>query len=241
MIVKKKRKKFLKDPRFSKNELKKATDLTEKDDRNLVGVDDAFRDADVEDKVWLFWQRNKNLFYSIAIIAILAVVTVQGLDMYRTQQTNKMQAAYSQITDPTQRVEFAKDYADQPLGGVTFLELADHAYAKENYSAAAKNYKLAQAPLSGTIFESRAKLGYAMAEIKDGQSDKGIELLKELANNSHMLEAIRAEAAYNVALIASAQNNNAEARKWIDFITHLQFNGVWQTQADMLAQSLPKA
>ena len=31
------------------------------DDRNLVVVDEDFANADAEDRLWLFWERNKNL------------------------------------------------------------------------------------------------------------------------------------------------------------------------------------
>ena len=44
------------------------------DDRNLVVVDEDFANADAEDRLWLFWERNKNLIVRGTTAVVLAII-----------------------------------------------------------------------------------------------------------------------------------------------------------------------
>ena len=205
---------------------------------DLSNLDNAFENSNIEDKVWLFWKNNKTLLIGLSVVIIILFVVIQGLNLYQKQTIKSIQGAYNQITNERERVNFGKAYSTDPLGGLALLQAADSEYEKGKYSSAAQNYKAATIALSGLPFQSRASLGAGISLIRGGQMDRGKAILKRLANDAKTLDVIRAEAAYNIALIALVNRHYLEAKNWLSIIEKLNFKATWATQAHRLKSEI---
>lgn len=210
------------------------------DDRNLVSIDEAFKEAEFEDKVWLFWARNKAAIIAGAVAALLAVVAVQGYRIYQEKKLAQLQDSYIQASQSGALESFGQQHADTTLGGLALLESADKQYAEENYTAAAKLYQEAILPLNNTPFAQRARLGLGMSQLKAGQKNEAINTLKALADDSQAIGALRGEAAYNIAIFSVSEKDFATAQTWIDRISKIPNASFWGERARLLVEAVPE-
>ncbi|MGE9294963.1 MAG: tetratricopeptide repeat protein [Puniceicoccales bacterium] len=231
------------DPRFSSEELAQAGSEPKKapvtgDDRNLVEIDDAFSEADIEDRVWLFWQRNKGSIVAAIVILIGGVI---GVNVWKMMQDNKvasLQADYSAAYgEPEQLKTFASKHGDTPLAGLALLDLADTQYTDKDYAAAAGLYQQSLKPLQGTVVSGRARLGLGMAQIKAGQTDQGRSTLTSLIADNSALSTIRAEAGYELAQLELLEGNRSAAASVLQQVRDMSNAEIWSGQADRLMQS----
>ncbi len=242
----KKKDDLLNDPRFERKELEEADrrlhakDALQGDDRNLVHVDDAFKEADIEDQVWLFWNKNKSTIIYLIIAIFIGVIAVEGYRMYQSSAVKSMQAAYGQAETPEALTSFGQEYAGQPLAGLALLQSADNQYKNGNYTAAAPLYKSAAESLSETYVQGRARLGEAMSQIQAGQTEQGKSLLTSLSGDSKALVAIRAEATFNLGILALSAEDFGGARRYFEQTSALDKDGPWGSQADRMLQQVPE-
>lgn len=228
------------DPRFDPKDLEQAKDLSQ-DDRNIVGVDDAFKEADVEDKVWLFWERNKNTLIFAAVAAMVAAVAVQVWRIYQERAFVSMQQQYQvAVQDPAELLAFGNSQAARPLGAFALLQTADARYRDGEYAQAAELYAKAVPGLGGLPFADRAQLGRGMSLIKADDRAAGSAILNELAHRTTVLDAVRAEAAFDLALLAMADKQYDEAKRWLAQIDALADAPGWAQQANMLRENSPE-
>ncbi len=213
---------------------------TSQDDRNIVSIDQAFQEADVEDKVWLFWERNKGTLIGGSLLAIIAVLGVEGYRYSQRQAEINLQKDYQQAVTETELASFGNAHAAKPLGAFALLEAADDKYEVGDFSEAASLYGQSAVNLIGTPFYGRALLGEAMALIKSGQADTGASKLSQLADDSGALDATRAEAAFNLSLLALAQGNYPEANQWVEKVHTLSADSLWDQRAQSLADNTPE-
>ncbi len=236
---------ILEDPRFSREELEAADrklhhDQAPKgDDRNLVHVDDAFKEADFEDQAWLFWNKNKHFIIGLFVLVLLGFAGVEGYKLYRESAIASMQQEYSAADSTEAKITFGEANSSMPLGGFALLEAADATYTDGDYSEAASLYKEAATGLQGTYFYGRALIGEAMSQVLAGQTDAGTSLLKSISVNGDLLDAIRAQAIYNLGAIATSQGNHEEARRYLEQAVKLQPEGPWGSLAKDLMNDLP--
>ncbi|MEO0796486.1 MAG: tetratricopeptide repeat protein [Verrucomicrobiota bacterium] len=231
------------DPRFSNEELAaapsskstpKAAD-SEGDDRNLVEIDDAFTEADIEDRAWLFWQRNKTGVILGALILILGVGGVNTWQLVQASSFENMQADFSAaVGDDAKLQSFGTDNLSSPLGGVALLQLADKKYADGDYEGAAPLYLESLQPLQNTMVLGRAQLGLGMAQIKAGQQDAGRSTLSALVADPTALEAVRGEALFELGQLELMQGNRDAAKSWLDQAVALENAEIWKSQAERL-------
>lgn len=225
------------DPRFSPEELERvaANKTAEGDDRNLVEIDDAFSEADIEDRVWLYWQRNKNFVIGATVVAILGVVGINTWRILQEKQLTALQTDYSAaIGEPAKLQAFGDAHADDVLGGLALLDAADAQYADGNFDEAATLYARSLPALKDTVLSGRGRLGMGIAKIKAGQTAAGQSDLSTLFADSATLEAVRAEAAYTLAQLALAEGKRDEAKQWLQQTIDLPGASVWKSQAELL-------
>jgi len=233
---------LVEDPRFSREELEhaesaKSAPPADGDDRNLVEIDDAFAEADLEDRMWLYWQQNKVGIIAAIVIAILGVVGVNTWKMMQADQKLAMQADYNAaIGDTEQLRSFGEANRSTLLGGLALLEAADDQYAAGEYTAAAELYSQSLEPLQESVVVYRARLGLAVSQIKSGQLDLGKNTLQSLLDASSALASIRAEAAVELAQIELANGNRDAAKALLQRVEDLPYAEYWKARAKSLIQ-----
>lgn len=210
------------------------------DDRNLVSIDDAFESAEFEDKVWLFWNRNKYPIIFGAVAALVGVVAVQGYRMIQEKNLLRMQDAYVMADQEGDLESFGQQYASTSLGALALLESADQQYAEGDFAAAANLYREAVAPLKDTPLSQRARLGLGVAQLKAGQVAEAVNTLKALSNDSAAIGTVRGEAAYNIALHAVGEKDFSTAQEWLDSLAKIPNAGFWIERARLLADAVPE-
>ncbi|WOO41688.1 tetratricopeptide repeat protein [Rubellicoccus peritrichatus] len=229
------------DPRFDQKDLEEAPDLAKQDDRNLVGVDEAFKDADVEDKVWLFWQKNGKSMIAGGVVALIAVLAVQGYRVYENKALEAMKAEYQAAEgEEATLLSFGEANASATLGAFALLESADAKYVEENYAEAGKLYAQASTGLSGTAFGARAELGQAMASIKSGDTAAGSSELTRIAGDATLIGSIRGEAAFNLVLLALQNNDFEVAKQRLVELESIEDAPIWAQQAKMMRENVPE-
>lgn len=226
---------LLRDPRFKQEDLERARGAKSAaagDDRNLVSIEDAMAGADFSDKLWLFWGRNQKAILFTALIVVLVVVGYFGVHYMRAHAHSTMQAAYVQAqSEPAGLAAFADEYAGSPLGGVAYLQLADEAYAKSEFSKAAGFYANAKQGLGPTVLLGRALLGEGVSLAREGKSDEARKLLGSLVENTSVLGALRGQAAFDLIVLEISADNADAARAWLKRIGEIPGAEVWMQQA----------
>jgi hypothetical protein len=211
------------------------------DERNLVNVDEAFAEADLDDRLWLWWQRNGKTLMLVAAVLIVGVVGYELTKLFRQQSFERMQADYNTSgTDAANQKAFALKHGSQPLGGFAFLLSADQHYQEKQFLEAADLYARAAEALVGTLPGGRAQLGQAMAILKAGEVDKGTALLSQLADSAQAAPTIRAEAAYKLAIHHLGASNPEAARPWLAKVEAVDSTEVWKSQVQALRRNVPE-
>lgn len=233
---------LLEDPRFDKEDLAKASEPSKTaagDDRNLVGVNAAFKEADFEDKMWMFWNDNKAAIVGGSLLALFFVVGVQVLRWYQEDSVRSMQVAYAEASDPAQKLAFAEKYKDESLAGVALMEVADEKYNAGEFIEAAGLYATAVEALEEATAQGRALLGQGVALIRGGDVDGGKRVLNELVDSDDALQSFKAEAIYHLASLAVQDKQYDAAKLLIAKMNTLDYGGIWASQLDGLKRSKP--
>ncbi len=209
------------------------------DDRNLIEIDEAFKEAEFEDKVWLFWERYKTLIITGIIAAIVATIAVQGVRVYRDSRLATVQADFMAATTNEERIAFAKANSGHTLAGIALLEAADNRFADEAFSEAAPLYadaakSLAQAP----ELRARALLGHGVALARSGDRTQAVTILNGLFRDTTAADALRAEAAYHSAVITLEDGQPEQARETLQSILPLRNAGIWRNQAERMLRRI---
>lgn len=233
---------LVEDPRFSREELEqadapKSAPQTKGDDRNLVEIDDAFAEADFEDRMWLYWHKNKVSIIAAIVIAILGVVGVNTWQMMQQSQRAALQEEYgAAVGDPAQLQSFGAANSKTLLGGLALLQAADAKYEAGEYPAAVDLYRQSLEPLQKSVVVFRARLGMGVSQIKAGQTDQGKQSLRSLLDASSAISSIRAEAAVELAQIELAEGNRDAAADLLKRVDSLPNADYWKSRAKTLLQ-----
>lgn len=210
------------------------------DDRNLVVVDKDFADADIEDRVWLFWKRHRFTIISTIIVVAVVVIGASVYGVWQKQRTASMQEAYQNAQTAEALAAFAEDYKGQALAAVAAVQLADEAYKAGDFARAAAGYASALSDLKpAPMLQQRVRLGQAIALIRAGQDPKAEKLIA-LAQDTSVYDAYRAQADYQLALIAVEAKDYVAARSWIEQLAALPQAGIWAERAQMLVSLKPE-
>ena len=217
------------------------------DDRNLVLVDQDFGQPDLEDRMWLFWVRNRSAIVGGAVLVIVAILGYIVWHAVGTYSLGAMQATYQETgAKPEAKLEFAKQYEGHALAGVAALEAADSFYKDKHFEKAAAAYVFAQKNFSPKVpvqsaSMARALVGEAFALQASGKQEAGAAILQRLADDNRFPMADRGQAMYNLVLLALEKQSLEEARQWLDTMDKvLPANNPWQQKKLMLIMQEPR-
>ncbi len=181
------------------------------DERKTIILDEDLEGVEFEDRMWLYWKRNKSFVLASLAMAFAIVICVQSFKIYKTNARKELAAEYAAATTPEQLAKFAADNSGKTLAGVALLQNADSLYADGKFADAQKIYENSQKTLRGTILEGRALLG-AAASICAQDTEKGIDALKRVFENASIDTTYKAQAGYLLGLAYRQANKFAEAK-----------------------------
>lgn len=209
---------FRKGPHASKNkpfetDVEVVTDATvpSSDERKTVVLDEDLDGVEFEDRVWLYWKRNKTSLITSIAAAFAIIICVQGFKMYRANAQVRLANEYALAQTPEQLAKFAAENAGKKLAGVALLQNADKLYSEGKFAEAQKIYVQAESDLGGTILEGRALIGEA-ACVSVQDTAKGIDLFKKVASNASIDPSYKAQAAYLLGLTYQQTGKKDEAK-----------------------------
>ena len=208
------------------------------DDRNLVPVD-ATTAVSFEDKLQLFWKRNRTAVLGLCVAIAVAILAKGGWDYYARQKELEVEKAYADATTTDQLKAFSVAHPSHALGGIAQLRVADEAYSAGKSADAIAGYDKAIGILKSGPLAARAKLGRALAKVQAGQVPEATSELKQIADDAGQFKAIRAEATYHLTSLAVEARNAAEAQKFVDQLNQIDPMGAWAQRAVMLRSTLP--
>jgi hypothetical protein len=208
------------------------------DDRNLVAVD-ATNALTFEDKLQLFWSKNRTAVIGLCLVIFLAILGKGGWDYLARQKELDIEKAYAAASTTEELKAFSARHPSHTLSGIAQLRIADEAYAAGKSADALAGYEKAIGALKGSPLAARAKLGHALARAQDGKTAEATAELKQIADDATQYKATRAEAAYHLTSLAVEARNGDEAQKYVDQLNQIDPMGAWAQRALMLRATLP--
>lgn len=205
------------------------------DERNLIDTEKS-EEVSFEDRMHLYWIENKGFIIGCITMLALLVIGFNGMKIYVSYAEDKIQSTYAEAMANETLEDFAREYSDKPLGGLAALEVADAAYTSEDYATAAEFYALALDSLKNDILVGRASIGQAFATFYKGDSDESLAQLRAVASNTSLPEAIRAEAAYHLAVHADVAGDATEFENYAAQVTSSTSAGQWQQRMQVYQQ-----
>ncbi len=196
------------------------------DERKTVILDEDLEGVEFEDRVWLYWKRNKNFIISTVVLAVAIVIGVQGFKIYKAQSASRLASEFEAAASPEQLAQFAAKNPGTKLAGVALLENADSAFSAGKFADAEKLYSESSDSLKGNILFGRAKLGEAVAAYSADKAS-GVKKLSETYANQEIDRAYRAQAGYLLALALQQDKKIDEAKKIFKEIASDMKNGVF--------------
>ncbi len=208
------------------------------DDRNLITVDENYLAPSFEDRLQMFWDKHSRTILAVLVVVVLAILAKGAFAYFAEQREVKIAAEYAAASSTAQLQAFAQAYPTTRLAGVAHLRLADESYAAGSFAVAQVDYSAAAKLLGDNPLATRAALGSAISLLQAG-SPGAQTALQGLANDTKLPGAVRAEAAYHLAVGARAAGQVADATRWTDLVISNDAGGFWSQRAMQLRDSLP--
>lgn len=216
------------------------------DDRNLVVVDEDFVNADTEDRLWLFWERNKDLIVKGTVGLVVGILAFLAYFFWNESRREALGEAFTACQDEAARRAFAAAHPGEALAAVAMTDVADDLKKAGKFAEAAKAYDEAGrlAGLAGkspaiAALGTRARLYSALCGLETGApgADKAIAAV---ADDVNAPETLRGFAMLTLANVAVAKGDSAEATKWLNAMDKkLRAAHVWKSDKEALVQSEP--
>jgi tetratricopeptide (TPR) repeat protein len=208
------------------------------DDRNLVPVDENYVAPGLEDHLRLLWQNHSRRIILVTAVVLLLLLGNAGRNYLAARHADEVAEAYATATTEAALTAFIAAHPDEPQAGLAQLRLADAAYAAGNFPTAHVTYgqavtRLASHP-AGAALAARARLGAAVATLLAGQTAEGEAALKQLASDTALPKAVRAEAAFTAAVHAAGTGRSAEASQFAEQAEKIDPEGPWKSRAQAL-------
>lgn len=188
-----------------------------------------------------FWEKNRGFILLLCLAVFAVILAREGWDYYRAMRERGVQAAYARIDKVEQLPKFATDNAGHALAGVAWLRVADDAYGRKDFRAAAGHYEKAAAGLENALLVTRARLGAAMSLLAAGDAAAGEAALKAISSDASAAAALRAEATYHLATLARDSGRTDEALRLAGEIGKIDATGLWAQRAFMLRTQIESA
>lgn len=214
------------------------------DDRNLVIVDEDFAQADSEDRLWLFWERNRDRLVSGTVAVVMGLVAWFAVQAWISSQAESLRAAYAEVKDDAGRAAFAAEHPGETLAAVALLEVADNLKTAGKPAIAAYDAAASAAEAAGSnpavhAIGWRARL-YAGLLAQDAGTADAKTRLAQVADATTAPDALRGPAMLALARAALAQADATTARSWLDKMDRqLGPNHPWREEQRQLIGSEP--
>ncbi len=205
--------------------------VSQADERKTVVLDEDLEGVEFEDKMWLYWKRNKTFIITSIALAFAIVIGVQSFKMYVASAKTALANKYAQANTPAELEKFASENSGKTLAGVALLQNADTLYADGKYVESQKAYDNSQKELSGTVLEGRAMLG-AAASVLAQDLKKGIDALKSVYSNTSIDATYNAQAGYLLGLAYRQVGNIDEAKSTLKKISENKSSGYFGRLAE---------
>jgi predicted negative regulator of RcsB-dependent stress response len=203
-------------------------------DQQPVAAEAAVITPGFEETLRAFWEKNGKLVIIVCVVVLLAIIGRGAYGVIAAQREAGVATAYGAATTSDQLKSFASANPGHLLAGAAHLRLADEAYAAGRYPDAQSEYGKAAPILKDSVFASRIQLGLAMAKLNGGDAAAGEAALKALADDVSGAKSIRAEAAYHLAIVATAAGRADEASKLAEQVMSIDPESIWTQRALML-------
>ena len=210
------------------------------DDRPIVVVD-APVVVPFDEKLRQFWARNQKAIMAFCVLVLVAIVGKGGWEAYQSHRENAVAADYAKATTSEQLKAFAGSHEGDVLAGVAHLRLADEAYAAGKYAEAIPHYTKAVETLKSNPLAPRARVGNAMSKLLSGDRAGGEAGLKAIGSDLSEPTAIRAEATYHLASLASEKGDSAAVQTLVTQLNTISPQSFWAQRAAMLRATSPGA
>jgi predicted negative regulator of RcsB-dependent stress response len=205
------------------------------DERHLIDAGES-EEVSIEDRISIYWMENKGFISGCIFVLALLIIGFNGMRIYKNHAEAELQAAYAEAMANETLADFAQANANKDLGGLAGLTVADQAYAAEEFEKALNFYTIAADALSGNILEGRARLGQAFALFYTGKQDEGLAQLANIAADSNLAEAARAEAAYHLAVEANVAGRAEDYDRYVAQIQAMPTATQWQQRLTIYEQ-----
>ena len=110
------------------------------DDRNLVVVDEDFVNADTEDRLWLFWERNKDVIVKATFAVVVGILAFLAYFFWNESRREALGEEFTACQDEAARRAFAQSHQGEPLAAVAMTDVADDLKKAGKFADAAKAY-----------------------------------------------------------------------------------------------------
>jgi len=216
------------------------------DDRNLVVVDEDFVNADTEDRLWLFWERNKDIIVKGTFGVVVGILAFLAYFFWNEGRREALGEEFTACQDEAARRAFASRHPGEALAAVAITDVADDLKKAGKLVDAAKAYDEAsrltglagKAPAISAL-GTRARLYAALCRLEAGEAgaDKAIATV---ADDVSAPSTLRGFAMLTLANLAVAKGDTAEATKWLTAMDKKLNKGhVWEADKKTLVQSEP--
>jgi len=203
------------------------------DDRPIVVVD-APVVVPFDEKLRRFWARYQKAIMAFCVLVLVAIVGKGGWEAYQAHRENGIAADYAKATTSEQLKAFASSHEGDVLAGVAHLRLADEAYAAGKYAEAVPHYTKAVETMKSNPLAPRARVGSAMAKLLSGDRAGGEAGLKAIGSDLSEPTAIRAEATYHLASLASEKGDDAAVQTLVAQLNTISPQSFWAQRAGIL-------
>lgn len=209
------------------------------DDRNIVAVDEAYKEAGFEDRMYLFWNKYQSWIVAAIVAVFVGLILYFAMNFLAERREAAIREAYSAAGTPEEKTAFAREHSGHNLAGAAALEVADVRFEEEAYGEAAELYGLAAESLAGHPLRGRAALGQAVAYIMLERPDDAESVLTTLADDPEVLTSARMEAKYMLASLAFERGDYERVRTLADEIESEDTMGFWSSRARTLVDESP--
>ena len=208
------------------------------EDRNIAKVDVDTPGLTPEEELILFWDKFKKPLITVAIILIVGSIAWYGKKAMDQSRLNSLQSEYQEAMETDQSAQnqreeagnfdkqtdveslentiaFAEKHPSHPLSGHARLK-AGHAYYRVgNYQEAGAHYSAATKALKDfPELAGFAKLYQGISAWRNGEKDKGEQILTDVARNQDYLHTHRGEAYYKLGIIALSKKDLSVYQAW---------------------------
>lgn len=216
------------------------------DDRNLVVVDEDFAQADAEDRLWLFWERNKTIIVRGTTSIVIGVLAFLAFYFWQQAKRQEVGDAYNACKDAAAKRLFVAAHPREPLAVVALLEVADELRQNSKLVEAAKTYDevipLVQAAGDSPLLKAlatRARLYAALTRLDLGEKEAETSLVS-IADDKTAPDTLRGYAMIILANTALHRGDSTSAAKWINLMDkRLLPNHVWTDEKNWLVRTEP--